>query len=126
MTTPTNEVKTAAREAFQNADALTRELTARYPDLWRVMDGLRRDPRGAKWPEWCLLPMAAAVAGVTGGAAPSPFAGRDIAAAAALYAWRFTRSVYVIEPALADRLLNQVPDALDAQALYGLPEWCIY
>lgn len=118
--------KAVARDAHRHADALERELLARHPDVWHNMDRLRADPPG-RWPRWCLVPMAASIASLAGpghrhgdGLVP------HIAQASALYAWRFARSVWVVEPALMGRLLAQVPDTLGVDELAGLPEWCVY
>lgn len=77
-----------------------------------------------QWPDWCLLPMGAATAVAT--SRPAAMQPHTIALMSALYAWRFSRSVWLIEPALTSRLLTQVPDAITVQDLTGLPEWCVY
>lgn len=77
-----------------------------------------------QWPDWCLLPMGAATAVAT--SRPAAMQPHTIALMSALYAWRFSRSVWLIEPALTSRLLTQVPDAITVQDLAGLPEWCVY
>jgi len=56
----------------------------------------------------------------------SGLTGHEIATMAALYAWRFCRSTYMVEPALLDRLLTQVPDTYTLEDFVGLPEWCVY
>jgi hypothetical protein len=74
--------------------------------------------------------MAACVAVTTGGALmhmvgtmpPGPNA-----AMAALYAWRFSRSVYLFHPDLAGQLISKVPDDLTGVDTFaGLPQWCAY
>lgn len=123
MLTPDH--KRIARESLARAEAMMAELERDYPQVWAQLDTMR-DDKGtiADWPDWCLLPMAAAVAITT----TNPLAARDhtIAQMSAPYAWRHTRSVYLFEPALAERLLTQVPDAIGLQDLTGLPEWCVY
>lgn len=114
----------AARLAFDRADMLTAAVLARWPDAWAEMDRMRANPP-QPWPDWCLLPMAAATAVASGGGAV-PWPPPPIAAISALYAWRYTRSVYLVEPGLTERLLQQVPDALDLDMVAGLPEWCVY
>ena len=118
----------AASEAQARGRDIERQLLDRYPRAWDQMDAMRDDPP-MDWPEWCLLPMAAAVAIATSGASGPLPAGRNlpIAHLAALYAWRFARSVYVVEPGLMSRLLGQVPDAVSGPGAFtGLPEWCVY
>ena len=107
---------------WRRAEQRERDLVARYPDAWVHMDELRTDPP-TQWPDWCLLPMAAAAAVVEAGSQPRhPW---DIAALSAVYAWRYSRSIYLIEPALMTRLINQIPDTIELQDLTALPEWCI-
>lgn len=114
----------AAADAFGRAEALMREVEAVHPDLWEQLEDVCI-ARPVEWPDWCLLPMAATgqiaatrPGGLLGG--PSP------AVMSALYAWRFARSVWVIEPNLLSRLLTQVPDAVTVDDFTTLPEWCIY
>lgn len=114
----------AVRDAFTRAGKLEAEVLARWPHAWTAMDRLRRNPPGS-WPDWCLLP-ASAVQMVIGEAQPAPRPA-PVAAVAALYAWRFARSVYVYEPGLAARLMKAGLDELDGvQPFATLPEWCVY
>ena len=117
------ELKRAASEALAHAAAREKQLLRDYPDAWRLLDSMRADPP-MQWPDWCLLPMGAATAVAT--SRPAAMQPHTIALMSALYAWRFSRSVWLIEPALTSRLLTQVPDALTVQDLTGLPEWCVY
>lgn len=114
------------REAFAHADQVDRAIVRAFPDPWGQMDRMRAsNGTDAPWSDWCLLPMAAAALIVSA----NPLAavqGLSIARVAASYAWRYTRSVYLMEPSLLDRLLHQVPDAIGLDDLATLPEWCIY
>lgn len=119
--------KRVISEAFEHAEEVQKGLEREYPGLWSELDRMRAS-RGQQvdWPDWCLLPMAAAAA--VAQTKPQvrmrkPYA---IAQMAAMYAWRFSRSVYIFEPSLMSRLLTQVPDAIGVEDLVGLPEWCIY
>jgi hypothetical protein len=116
-----------ARAALERADQLTAEVLRRWPNAWSDMDRIRTNPP-QPWPDWCLLPMAAAGAVATSGMNLSrpPIPPPPIAAISALYAWRFARSVWLVEPVLTRRLLTQIPDALDLDLVAGLPEWCVY
>lgn len=98
------------------------QINKRWPHAWTDMDRMRRQ-RPMPWPDWCLLPMAAAAA-VTGTAFtwPPP----PIAQVAAMYAWRYSRAVYVVEPSLMSSLLTQVPDSPSLEAFVDLPHWCVY
>lgn len=120
----TPEQKRAAGEAHAHADELMARVEEEQPGVWDRLDGLRANPP-AQWPDWCLLPMAAPATiaanrpgGLLGGPAPATMA--------ALYAWRFARSVWLFEPSLLTRLLRQVPDAVTVDDFAGLPEWCVY
>jgi hypothetical protein len=124
---PDKQLLNAASQAHARGLDLERQLLARYPRAWEQMDRLRADPP-AGWPDWCLLPMAAAEA-VTSAQPGGSAAGRHppIAHLSALYAWRFARSVYLIEPGLRDRLMGRVPDhVVGPGAFAGLPEWCVF
>lgn len=88
------------------------------------MDRMRRDTP-LSWPSWCLLPMGAAAA-VTGTFRPDSIP-QPIAFVSALYAWRYSRAVYLVHPALLDRLLATVLDDLtDVDRFAELPHWCVY
>lgn len=130
----TPDIKGAARAAFRRAEDLGRRITALYPDAWQRMDMMRTNPP-QPWADWCLLPMAAAGAIVTSGPPPLPPPIEEmrgmprhdhVSVLSALYAWRFSRSVYIFEPALLSRLLTQIPDAIEVADLADLPDWCIY
>ncbi|WP_173079994.1 hypothetical protein [Phytohabitans rumicis] len=111
-----------ARAAHARADRLEKEILTRWPDAWNTMDYQGRHPP-AQWPDWCLLPMAgaASIMGPTGPEGPAPSA-----VISALYAWRFSRAVYLVEPSLMDRLLSQMPDHLELDQFETLPHWCVY
>lgn len=119
----TPEQKRATRDAFAHAHQIERDLEADYPGLWSQLDQMR-STASVTWPDWCLLPMGAAVA--VAQTNPSAVGNATIAQIAAAYTWRYTRSVYLVEPHLMGRLLTQVPDALTVDDLATLPEWCIY
>ena len=117
----------AAENARAHAERLGREVATRWPTAWAELDHMRTHPP-MPWPDWCLLPMAATVA-VTTRFAPVVglhHARLPHASVAALYAWRFARSVYLVEPSLMRRLLTQVPDPISLADVANLPEWCVY
>ena len=117
-------LRASAQAAHDHADQLDREINARWPGAWQTLDVMRRR-KPMPWPDWCLLPMAAPASLVTSSCASPP--GASIAAMSALYAWRYARSVYLVHPALLDRLLRQVPDPVDGVGdLADLPQWCVY
>jgi hypothetical protein len=121
----------AGNEALSHAFRLEQRLLHRWPKAWARLDKMCRrrriewpDKAGQKrrvewWPDWCLLPMA--------GPASIPDVDPPLVPAmSALYAWRYTRSVFQVEPDLMDWLLTQGPDVLDVGAAAGLPVWCVY
>jgi hypothetical protein len=122
------DLKRAAREAFARADQLTTQMERRYPTAWRELDGFRVNPP-QPWPEWCLLPMAASAAVCTDFApieqVRHPLTPVPIATMAAVYAWRYSRSVYLFHPDLRRRLTGTVPDLPDLDLLAGMPDWCL-
>ena len=63
--------------------------------------------QAATWPGWCLVPMAAAVA--VASTNPLRIADESIAVIAAANAWRYSKSVYLVEPSLMGRLLARYP-----------------
>jgi hypothetical protein len=120
----------AAREAGRSAldDALRLELDLgdTFPSAWTLADRLRADPpHHAVNHPWCLLQ-----SGAYGGLALHY--GRDTSTAAekapllaALHHWRWTRSVYVVNPALWVEVTDQ-PLLLGGLGDLQLPEWCAF
>ena len=107
-------------------------LSSDYPKAWKFAEECRRD-RGSDlpaWPEWCFLPMAGWYAAVCDemqvhklSIAHMP----EMAQLAALGAWRYTQSIYRINPELFNALIETVPKgALPAELLLRMPEWCVY
>lgn len=112
------------------------DLSARYPGAWPLLERLRAE-RGKKMPEWpqhVYLPVAAALAVVTGGAPKgSPaFADalanvQDVGSVAALGAWRMTKGVYRFDPDILGALWDTpLTGDLPSELLARLPEWCVY
>src|SRR5690606_10382410 len=59
--TMTPEQKRSAKEGFAHAKNSMQALERDYPGLWAQLDRMRAE-RPVEWPDWCLLPMGAAVA----------------------------------------------------------------
>lgn len=121
--------KRTAREAFARAERMDRDLLRRFPRAWDEMDRMRTHPP-QPWPDWCLVPMAAATAVGTEFAPMETLRVQieqpPIAQIAAAYAWRYSRSVYLVHPHLRERLVGTVPDLPDLELLAGMPDWCLY
>lgn len=75
------------------------------------------------WPQWCYVPMA-------GGVSVAHAQGLDIEHAAtltALSAWRMTQGIYRFDATLYGSLIDTpVTGDIPTDALYSLPEWCVY
>lgn len=103
----------------------------RYPGAWRAYDTYRAR-RGRDlpfWPDWCYVPMAAAYAIVSGGGSEpvSPKMIREVGCLASLAAWRPTQSIYRFDPTVYAALIDTpLTGELPSDALYRLPEWCVY
>lgn len=115
---------------------LLREYSQELPRAWRELARMRED-RGKGlpwWPDWCYVPIAAAVSLVTDGA-PPPFGPAEAAKmiahppaiVAALAAWRLTKGIYRFDPTLRNEVAGMPLDGvLPAQVFLSLPEWCIW
>ena len=118
------------------------EYNRRYPVAWQMADHFR-SLKGSKelerWPNWCFLPIAAAVAIVESqhgveakDAYRSDPATRealltDPAIVAALYAWRATQNIYRFDPELfLDLAQTPLDGDIPHEILYRLPDWCVY
>ncbi|MBO3744148.1 hypothetical protein [Actinoplanes flavus] len=123
--------KAIARAGFARAVELDQQIRARYPGVWRQLDRFRADP-SVEWPDWCLLPMAASVAVVTNSSplyrtSDIPPSKQHVAVLSAMYAWRFSRSVFIVHPKLASQLAGETTDDLSNLADFtSLPNWCTY
>ena len=103
-----------------------------FPRAWRRADELRAD-RGCglpSWPLWCMLPMAGWYAiACEGLGTPSLDTAQVgcVSRLAALGAWRPTQGIYRFDPDLYGALISTPLDGdLPCQALYRLPDWCVF
>jgi len=122
-----------------------------YPGCWKTIDGSRaaRDKELGKWPQWCFVPLAAAVAIVTDGMPTDVLRGvidfiaqtiedpkdkeekyhrlfGDIASIGALASWRVSQGIYVFDPDLFESVVDTPFEKLPSEVFYRLPEWCMY
>lgn len=100
------------------------------PGWARDMDYVRSSVRtSVDWPDWCLVPMSAAYAVVSGGGGnrvPLEDMGM-VAAMAALYAWRVGRDIWRVDQELAETVLTtDMGGEIPSQVFYRLPGWCAY
>jgi hypothetical protein len=103
-----------------------RAVAKKYPEAWKLADLLRFDePRN--WPDWCYLPVAGWAAIMTHQKPPSLLEISQVSHLAALGAWRVTQGIYRFDAELADALMSTpLGGDMPCDALYHLPEWCIY
>lgn len=121
--------RTPAATASRTSQHLA-ALRSRYPRSIEQFDSFSRGRGSASlgnWPDWCYLPMAAAVAIVSGGGTVTFQHGPDISRVAALGAWRLGRGIYRFDPDLWGELVQtELPEDVPVAALYRLPEYCLY
>ena len=104
-----------------------------YPEAWSQIDRfIRSKGKGGlpDWPEWCFLPMAAFYAIVSKEADVvrlPPHLLPDVARLAAVGTWRYTQGIYRFDPDVCDAVMSAgIPGEVSCEALYRLPEWCVY
>jgi len=104
------------------------QLGRDYEGLWndyaRFLQG-----KGAElddWPHWCFCPMAGAYAVISGMGQDMNSIGNDIARMTALAAWRPTQGIYRFDDDVREALMETPNGKIPVDALYRLPEWCVY
>jgi len=96
-----------------------------YPDVWKQVDALRAQ-RTLQWPSWCFMPLAGAYAIASGGR-DVPVQAGQVAAIAALAAWRPTQGIYRFDPTVFDALWSTpLEGEIPTEVLHRVPEWCVY
>ncbi len=103
-----------------------------YPNAWAMVDEFRNS-RGRdlpEWPNWCYLPLSGFYAIVSSDARVDHLPLHlipDVARLAAIGTWRVTQGVYRFDPAVYESIRETpLTGDLPCDALYRLPEWCIY
>ena len=104
-----------------------------YPEAWRQIDKFRAS-KGKNslpdWPDWCFLPMAAFYAIVSKEADVvrlPPHLLPDVPRLAAIGTWRYTQGVYRFAPDVCDAVMSgRISGEVPGEAIYRLPEWCVY
>ncbi len=116
----------------ERLSAILNAATDDYPAAWKMAEAWRQD-KGKDlpdWPDYCFFPMAgwyAAVCAELNVDKVSMTYIADVARLAALGAWRYTQSIYRINPALYQSLIDTVPRGqLPVSLLMRMPEWCVY
>lgn len=104
----------------------------RYPGAWKMAESFcaNRGKDGLDdWPEWCLLPMAAWYAIISGGRNKRLDLTQvaDVSIMASLGAWRMGQGVYRFDPTLYAGLIDTTIDGnVPNDLLLRLPEWGVY
>lgn len=107
------------------------DYAARYPGAWKEYEGFRED-RGKglpDWPDWCWCPLSVSYAIVSGGGNNHVPMDRlaDVSIMGALAAWRVCQGIYRFDSDLFAALwTTPMEDEIPTEALYRLPEWCVY
>jgi len=104
-----------------------------YPEAWRQIDRFinSKGKNGLPdWPEWCFLPMEAFYAIISqeaGVVRLPPHLLPDVARLAAVGTWRYTQGIYRFDPDVCDAVMSAgISSGVSCEALYRLPEWCVY
>lgn len=111
---------------------LLNETTKDYPKAWKLAESWLQDKgKGLPdWPDYCFFPMAGWYSVVCDELQTSsvslPYI-PDIARLAALGSWRYTQSIYRINPTLYSAIIETSPKGnLPVELLLRMPEWCVY
>ena len=116
---------------------LLRKIGAEYPKAWEQMDYVRSlhgKETDMNWPDWCWVPMSAAVTVVMAehnihdiGDLPNRY-GHDVQAISALAPWRHSKQVYLFDATLEDDMVDDLDAAsqIPSDALKMLPFFSVY
>ncbi len=116
--------------------AILSEYARRYPRARKLAEHFREGKGSAElgpmgsWPEWCYVPLGAAVAIVCAERGvqhlDTPLA-LDAAVLGALLPWRLTKGIYRIDPDVCQSLWQTpLTGEIPTRVLRHLPEWCCY
>jgi hypothetical protein len=108
-------------------------VAKQYPTAFKDADAFRADQGKdglPRWPSWCFLPLAGALAIATEGH-PHPDTlpwarTADAALLGALMAWRPTQGIYRFDPEVFAHVIRTPLDHVPFEVLYRLPEWGVY
>jgi hypothetical protein len=116
--------RSTGQRAMEQVMTLEFELADRYPDAWRLADGIAEDLGGRTRP-WCLLPIEAYCQVALEEGLSEDEAGEAALLLAAFHHWRYTRSVYMFSPVVwADIFRPDRPGPLARIEDFKFPEWC--
>lgn len=116
---------------------LVRKIGAEYPNAWDQMDyirSIRGKETDMNWPDWCWVPMSAAVSVVMEehglhnvGDIPRRYV-YDMQAISALAPWRHSKQIYLFDASLEDDMADDLDAAsqIPSEALKRLPYFSVY
>lgn len=98
------------------------EYGRRNPGAWSLLEHVHLHREGLpQWPEWCYVPIAAAVSN------PDVVRPQDAAIVTALAAWRLGQGVYRFDPDVLSAVWDTpVTGDIPSEVLFRLPEWAVY
>ncbi len=106
--------------------------SARYPNAWSLSLDWRQD-RGKdlpNWPDWCFFPMSGWYAAICDHhriQQLNPGLASEVSKLSCLGAWRYTQSIYKLDPTIQDALTKTTPIGnIPVELILQMPEWCVY
>ena len=107
-----------------------KRLGEKYPDAWKRIE-VARELRGSQkelhWPNWCYLPIAGVYPIVYPEGKTFSQDAIDLAALAALGAWRMTKGIYRFDETVRESIqVIEGTSKIPVDVLLRLPEWCVY
>lgn len=112
---------------------LLKHISNRYPNVWEYMEQIHQSngkDGNPSWPNWCYVPMAAALAIAT--QSNKTLFGQlravsDAQQIDALAPWRVSKEVFIIDETLEQILFQQADDtSVPADVLMQIPYPCFY
>lgn len=122
----------AVQRTQDRLTALLNAATADFPQAWKKAEWAREEREAERltdWPDFCYCPMFIWAAIVKNQLKNQPQQLHYIGMArlASLGAWRYTQSIYRVNEALYECLIETTPKGnLPVNVLLHMPEWCVY
>lgn len=98
-----------------------------YPKAWKSVEEERQG--GISWPNWMFLPLTAWTKIILADCEPHMTAKtvvEDAMRLAAIGTWRYSQSIYRIDPVLFEALITTPLTKLPNELFFQLPEWSVY
>lgn len=129
------QIKTIKSKPVTTQDRLRKllnEATKNYPKAWKLAESwLKVKNKGIPdWPDYCFLPTSGWYLTVCDALQVNNISLQchpNVARLAALGSWRYTQSIYRINPTLYNSIIDTtLKGNLPVELLMRMPEWCIY